>query len=81
MSIHELASIMLAKQPAVTQLVGLMEDAANDKRQSQVSLKAAGRRKVQPLLRLTHQQLLLCSFRQVNIWRYWATKSSVSNWA
>ncbi|MGV0960560.1 MAG: MarR family winged helix-turn-helix transcriptional regulator [Limnohabitans sp.] len=57
MSTHELASIVLAKQPAVTKLEGRMQDAgwvqhcdaAHDKRQSLVSLTAAGRRKVQPL--------------------------------
>lgn len=60
MSINELASIVLAKQPTVTKLVGRMQDAgwvkrcdaAHDKRQSLVSLTAAGRRKVLPLLKL-----------------------------
>jgi DNA-binding MarR family transcriptional regulator len=59
LSINELASIVLAKQPTVTKLVGRMQeagwvkriDAAYDKRQSLVSLTAAGRRKVQPLLK------------------------------
>jgi DNA-binding MarR family transcriptional regulator len=59
LSINELASIVLAKQPTVTKLVGRMQDAgwvkrcdaAHDKRQSLVSLTAAGRRKVQPLLK------------------------------
>ena len=58
LSIGELADIVLAKQPTVTKLVGRMEeagwvsrmDAPHDKRQSLVSLKAAGRRKIQPLL-------------------------------
>jgi DNA-binding MarR family transcriptional regulator len=61
LSINELASIVLAKQPTVTKLVGHMQDAgwvkrcdadaAHDKRQSLVSLTAAGRRKVQSLLK------------------------------
>jgi DNA-binding MarR family transcriptional regulator len=59
LSINELASIVLAKQPTVTKLVGRMQeagwvkrvDAPHDKRQSLVSLTAAGRRKVQPLLK------------------------------
>jgi DNA-binding MarR family transcriptional regulator len=59
LSINKLASTMLAKQPTVTKLVGRMQDAgwvqrcdaAHDKRQSLVSLTAAGRRKVQPLLK------------------------------
>ncbi len=59
LSINELASIVLAKQPTVTKLVGRMQeagwvkrsDAAHDKRQSLVRLTAAGRRKVQPLLK------------------------------
>lgn len=58
LSISELSSIVLAKQPTVTKLVGRMQeagwvkrcDAAHDKRQSLVSLTPAGRRKVQPLL-------------------------------
>ncbi|MEK7347122.1 MAG: MarR family winged helix-turn-helix transcriptional regulator [Pseudomonadota bacterium] len=58
LSINELASSVLAKQPTVTKLVGRMQeagwvrrcDAAHDKRQSLVSLTPAGRRKVQPLL-------------------------------
>ena len=58
LSISELADTVLAKQPTVTKLVGRMQDtgwvqrrdAAHDKRQSLVSLTAAGRRKVQPLL-------------------------------
>jgi DNA-binding MarR family transcriptional regulator len=59
LSINKLASTMLAKQPTVTKLVGRMQDAgwvkrcdaAHDKRQSLVSLTAAGRRKVLPLLK------------------------------
>ncbi len=59
MSIHELASIVLVKQPTVTRLLGRMQDAgwvkrydaAQDKRQSLASLTAADRRKVQPLLK------------------------------
>ncbi|PVE06109.1 MarR family winged helix-turn-helix transcriptional regulator [Limnohabitans sp. Rim28] len=59
LSINELASIVLAKQPTVTKLVGRMQgagwvqrcDATHDKRQSLVRLTAAGRRKVQPLLK------------------------------
>jgi DNA-binding MarR family transcriptional regulator len=59
LSINELACTMLAKQPTVTKLVGRMQDAgwvkrcdaAHDKRQSLVSLTAAGRRKEQPLLK------------------------------
>jgi hypothetical protein len=58
LSINELASIVLAKQPTVTKLVGRMQeagwvqrvDATHDKRQSLVSLTAAGQRKVKPLL-------------------------------
>ena len=58
LSINELASIVLAKQPTVTKLVGRMAeagwvkrvDAPHDKRQSLVSLTPAGRRKVQALL-------------------------------
>lgn len=58
LSIKDLADIVLAKQPTVTKLVGRMQeagwvkrcDAPHDKRQSLVSLTAAGRRKVQPLL-------------------------------
>ncbi|MFN8955472.1 MAG: MarR family winged helix-turn-helix transcriptional regulator [Burkholderiales bacterium] len=58
LSINELASIVLAKQPTVTKLVGRMQDAGwvqrvdatHDKRQSLVSLTAAGQRKVKPLL-------------------------------
>ena len=60
LSVGELADIVLAKQPTVTKLVGRMEeagwvkrcDATHDKRQSLVSLTAAGRRKVKPLLAL-----------------------------
>lgn len=65
LSVGELADIVLAKQPTVTKLVGRMEDAGwvkrcdatHDKRQSLVSLTAAGRRKVKPLLVLaqTHE--------------------------
>lgn len=59
LSINELATIVLAKQPTVTKLVGRMQDAGwvkrvdapHDKRQSLVNLTAAGRRKVQPLLK------------------------------
>ena len=58
LSIGELADIVLAKQPTVTKLVGRMQqagwvrrmDAPHDKRQSLVSLTAAGQRKVAPLL-------------------------------
>lgn len=58
LSVGELADIVLAKQPTVTKLVGRMAeagwvqrcDAPLDKRQSLVSLTAAGRRKVKPLL-------------------------------
>jgi DNA-binding MarR family transcriptional regulator len=58
LSINELASIVLAKQPTVTKLVGRMQDAGwvqrvdatHDKRQSLVSLTPAGQRKVKPLL-------------------------------
>jgi DNA-binding MarR family transcriptional regulator len=58
LSINELASIVLAKQPTVTKLVGRMQgagwvqrvDATHDKRQSLVSLTPAGQRKVKPLL-------------------------------
>ena len=58
LSVGELASIVLAKQPTVTKLVGRMaeagwvkrSDAPYDKRQSLVSLTAAGQRKVKPLL-------------------------------
>ena len=58
LSINELASIVLAKQPTVTKLVGRMQDAGwvnrvdapHDKRHSLVSLTAAGQRKVKPLL-------------------------------
>lgn len=58
LSVGELADIVLAKQPTVTKLVGRMadngwvhrSDAPHDKRQSLVSLTAAGRRKVKPLL-------------------------------
>lgn len=58
LSVGELANIVLAKQPTVTKLVGRMAevgwvkrvDAAHDKRQSLVSLTAAGQRKVKPLL-------------------------------
>ena len=59
LSIGELADIVLAKQPTVTKLVGRMQesgwvrrvDAPHDKRQSLVSLTAAGQRKVGPLLK------------------------------
>jgi DNA-binding MarR family transcriptional regulator len=59
LSISELADIVLAKQPTVTKLVGRMQeagwvlrcDAEHDRRQSLVSLTAAGQRKVQGLLR------------------------------
>jgi DNA-binding MarR family transcriptional regulator len=58
LSVGELADIVLAKQPTVTKLVGRMAeagwvkrvDAPHDKRQSLVSLTAAGQRKVKPLL-------------------------------
>jgi DNA-binding MarR family transcriptional regulator len=58
LSVGELTDIVLAKQPTVTKLVGRMAeagwvkrvDAAHDKRQSLVSLTAAGQRKVKPLL-------------------------------
>ena len=58
LSVGELADIVLAKQPTVTKLVGRMEeagwvrrvDAPHDRRQSLVSLTAAGRRKVRTLL-------------------------------
>ena len=58
LSVGELADIVLAKQPTVTKLVGRMQeagwvrrvDAAQDKRQSLVSLTPAGQRKVRPLL-------------------------------
>lgn len=58
LSVGELAGIVLAKQPTVTKLVGRMAeagwvqrvDAVHDKRQSLVSLTAAGQRKVKPLL-------------------------------
>ncbi len=69
LSINELASIVLAKQPTVTKLVGRMQDAgwvkrcdaAHDKRQSLVSLTTAGRRKVQPLLKQAkaHESLVV----------------------
>jgi DNA-binding MarR family transcriptional regulator len=59
LNINKLASIVLAKQPTVTKLVGRMQDAgwvkrcddAHDQRQSLVRLTAAGWRKVQPLLK------------------------------
>lgn len=59
LSINELASIVLAKQPTVTKLVGRMAaagwvkrwDAPHDKRQSLVCLTATGRRKALPLLK------------------------------
>ena len=59
LSIQALADIVLAKQPTVTKLVGRMqeagwvtrEDATHDRRQSLVSLTAAGRQKVKSLLR------------------------------
>jgi DNA-binding MarR family transcriptional regulator len=58
LSVGELTDIVLAKQPTVTKLVGRMAeagwvkrvDAPHDKRQSLVSLTAAGQRKVKPLL-------------------------------
>ena len=58
LSVGDLADIVLAKQPTVTKLVGRMAeagwvkrvDAPHDKRQSLVSLTAAGQRKVKPLL-------------------------------
>lgn len=58
LSVGELSDIVLAKQPTVTKLVGRMAesgwvrrvDAPHDKRQSLVSLTAAGQRKVKPLL-------------------------------
>ncbi len=69
LSISELADIVLAKQPTVTKLVGRMQqagwvlrcDAPHDKRQSLVSLTAAGRRKVRPLLQqaLGHEQRVM----------------------
>lgn len=63
LSIKDLADIVLAKQPTVTKLVGRMQeagwvkrcDAPHDKRQSLVSLTAAGHQKVKPLLRLAKQ--------------------------
>jgi len=69
LSVKPLASIVLAKQPTVTQLVGCMQytgwvkrsDAAHDKRQSLVSLTAAGRRKVQPLLKQAKSRCMAVS--------------------
>jgi DNA-binding MarR family transcriptional regulator len=59
LSIQALADIVLAKQPTVTKLVGRMQEAgwvlrrdgAQDRRQSLVSLTAAGGQKVKSLLR------------------------------
>jgi DNA-binding MarR family transcriptional regulator len=58
MCINELASIVLAKQPTVTKLIGRMQvagwvercEAEHDKRQTLVSLTNEGRQKVNPLI-------------------------------
>ena len=72
LSIQELADIVLAKQPTVTKLVGRMQeagwvlrcDAAHDRRQSLVSLTAAGQRKVKGLLQQArlHEQRVMADF-------------------
>ena len=72
LSIQELADIVLAKQPTVTKLVGRMQeagwvlrcDAAHDRRQSLVSLTAAGRDKVRGLLQKArqHEQRVMADF-------------------
>ncbi len=69
LSIQVLADIVLAKQPTVTKLVGRMpeagwvlrRDADHDRRQSLVSLTAAGRQKIKKLLRQAklHEQGVL----------------------